>query len=154
MATRRRPDRHGRGMRGPLARPLGPEMGAHAGRIAEVVQAPSKSEFFAGCVTESVERISRHNPQSLHQVTFGIEDVPSVRTDWTGEQVPLATAMEATDDAFAQVVVYRRPLEHRARSRTGLRILVHRTIVEQLAALTGLEVSTIDPDAEVDEPDP
>lgn len=151
MATRRRPDRHGRGLRGPLALPLGPEMGPLAGRVAEVVQAPSKSEFFAGCVTESVERIGRHHPQALHQVTFGIEDVPTARTSWAGEQVPLAAAVEATDDAFAQVVVYRRPLEHRARSRTGLRILVHRTIVEQLAALTGLEISTIDPDA--DEPD-
>jgi hypothetical protein len=43
-------------------------------------------------------------------------------------------------------VVYRRPLEHRAVSRRGLRILVYRTIVEQLAALTGRSVEEIDPE--------
>ena len=44
------------------------------------------------------------------------------------------------------MVVYRRPLEHRAASRRGLRILVYRTIVEQLSALTGRSVDEIDPD--------
>ena len=43
-------------------------------------------------------------------------------------------------------MVYRRPLEHRAASRRGLQILVYRTIVEQLSALTGLSVDEIDPD--------
>jgi hypothetical protein len=43
-------------------------------------------------------------------------------------------------------VIYRRPLEHRAMSRRGLRILVYRTIVEQLSALTGRSVDEIDPD--------
>jgi len=117
-------------------------------RPARPVQVPGRAAFFAECVTESVERIGEHCPQALPKVTFGIEDVPQVRSNWSGDQVPLAAAIEATPDASAQVVVYRRPLEHRARTRQGLRILVHRTIVEQLAALTGLEVSTIDPDAE------
>lgn len=125
-------------------------MGSLAGRVAGVVRPPVKAEFFASCVTESVERINLHCPQALSQVTFGIEDVPALLTSWAGERVPLAAAIEATPDAFAQVVVYRRPLEHRARSRIGLRTLVHRTIVEQLAALTGLEIATIDPDAEPD----
>jgi len=147
MSTRRR-DRHARGLRGPLALPLGAAMGPLAGRVAQPVHPPSKAEYFASCVTESVERVNEHCPQALAQITFGIEDVPNLRTGWAGEQVPLAAAVEATPDAFAQVVVYRRPLEHRARSRTGLRTLVHRTIVEQLAALTGLEIRTIDPESE------
>ena len=60
--------------------------------------------------------------------------------------MPLASAVEATVARPAQVVLYRRPLEHRAASREGLRILVHRTVVEQLSALTGRSVTEIDPD--------
>ena len=71
--------------------------------------------------------------------------MPYLETAWTGAQVPLAAALEGDDNSLSQVVVYRRPLEHRAVSRRGLRILVYRTIVEQLAALTGRSVEEIDP---------
>ena len=62
-----------------------------------------------------------------------------------GRPVPLAAAVETGATREAQVVIYRRPLEHRAASRRGLRILVYRTVVEQLAALTGRGVDEIDP---------
>jgi hypothetical protein len=42
-------------------------------------------------------------------------------------------------------------LEHRASSRRGLQTLVYRTLVEQLAALTGRSVSELDPDGDADE---
>ena len=45
-----------------------------------------------------------------------------------------------------QVVLYRRPLEHRARTRKGLRILVFRTLVEQLHALTEIPLEELDPE--------
>jgi Zincin-like metallopeptidase len=60
--------------------------------------------------------------------------------------VPLAAAVEGMASQPGKVVIYRRPLEHRAMSRHGLRILVYRTIVEQLSALTGRSVDEIDPD--------
>jgi len=72
--------------------------------------------------------------------------VPFLQTAWSGDQVPLAAALDGDDDRLRQVVVYRRPLEHRAATRRGLRILVYRTIVEQLSALTGRPVDEIDPD--------
>lgn len=66
--------------------------------------------------------------------------------DWTEERVPLSSAVDGSDDSPARVVIYRRPLELRTASRRGLAILVHRTLVEQLSALTGLPVEKIDPD--------
>jgi len=57
----------------------------------------------------------------------------------------LAAAVEATTERAAQVVLYRRPIEHRAASPRGLRILVHRTLVEQLSALTGRSIAELDP---------
>lgn len=106
----------------------------------------TKADFFNEAVHAAVERIVQQCPDALVGITFGIEDVPSFDSAWASDQVPLAAALEATHDRLAQVVVYRRPLEHRAMSRRGLRILIYRTIVEQLSALTGRSVSEIDPD--------
>jgi hypothetical protein len=104
-----------------------------------------RSDFFNELVQAAVDRIGRDCPDALVGVRFGVEDVPYFDVAWSGDQVPLAAAVEATADHPGQVVVYRRPLEHRAVSRAGLRILVYRTIVEQLSALTGRSISEIDP---------
>jgi hypothetical protein len=99
----------------------------------------------------AVERIARQCPDALVGVTFGIEDVPYLQTAWSGDHVPLAAAVEGDEERLGQVVVYRRPLEHRAASRRGLRILVYRTIVEQLSALTGRTIDEIDPEGTLDD---
>ena len=145
----RRRDRHDRGLRGPLA--LASSL---TPRRARPPHRPSKSDFFADAVHSAVDRIGRFCPDALVGVTFGIEDVPHFDPaayrhpsgQDPGGRVPLAMAVEASADSPGQVVVYRRPLEHRAVSRRGLRILVYRTIVEQLSALTGRSVNEIDPE--------
>ncbi|WP_432558444.1 metallopeptidase family protein [Granulicoccus sp. GXG6511] len=139
MGNRRR-DRHGRGLRGPLALPN------EHGATVRLRRSHSRDDFFTECVAGSAARINKHCPEALRGVELGVEEVPHLPVAWSGNQVPLAAAIEAGDDHPARVVVYRRPLEHRAASRRGLRILVHRTIVEQLAALTGLTQESIDPE--------
>jgi Zincin-like metallopeptidase len=136
-----RRDRHGRGLRGPLALP-----NALGVRRAQPPHPASKADFFSEAVHDAVDRVGLQCPDVLVGITFGIEDVPHFDVAWSGDQVPLAAALEATANQPGQVVIYRRPLEHRAVSRRGLRILVYRTIVEQLAALTGRSVEEIDPD--------
>lgn len=143
MSTRRR-DRHQRGLRGPLALPN------PYGRRAQPPRPANRADFFDDSVHAAVDRVAATCPDALVGVTFGIEDVPPVTASWAGDRVPLAAAVEADADRMAQVVVYRRPLEHRAASRRGLRILVYRTIVEQLSALTGRPVSDFDPEDETD----
>lgn len=147
MPNRRR-DRHGRGLRGPLATssPL-------AGRRANPPRPPTPGEAFHEAVHAAVERVARQCPEVVVDVAFGIEEVPVLEPSWSGPQMPLALAVEATADRPSQVVVYRRPLEHRAGSRRGLQLLVYRTVVEQLAALTGRSVSELDPDGLGDEDD-
>ncbi|MGL4831802.1 MAG: metallopeptidase family protein [Propionibacteriaceae bacterium] len=133
-------NRHLRGLRGPLARtsPL-------LGEALPLRRRESSRDFFVGSIAESIRQISKDCPQALTDVTVGVEDVPTLSGAWAQERVPLAAATSATPTAPATVTVYRRPLEFRATSRRALDVLVYRTIVEQLAALTGLEVSTIDP---------
>lgn len=139
MGNHRR-DRHGRGLRGPLALPH------DHGPTARLRRTRSRDAFFTESVAASAARITRNCPQALRGVEVGVEEVPHLPVAWSGSQVPLAAAVEASEDHPARIVVYRRPLEHRAASPKGLRILVHRTIVEQLAALTGLPQDTIDPE--------
>lgn len=139
MSSRR--DRHQRGLRGPLALP-----NAFSRSPARLFRSPNKADFFADAVDEAVERIGRHCPDALVGITFGIEDVPYLERAWTGSEVPLAAAISGDAERLSQVVVYRRPLEHRAATRQGLRILVYRTVVEQLAALTGRSVDELDPE--------
>lgn len=140
MSSRRR-DRHQRGLRGPLALP-----NPLTARPARPVRPATKGEFFVETVQEAVERVSRSCPDALVGVTVGIEDVPYLATAWSGEEVPLAAAIDGDAEHPSQVVAYRRPLEHRATTRHGLRLLVHRTLVEQLSALTGRSVGEIDPE--------
>ncbi|MGC4154039.1 MAG: metallopeptidase family protein [Propionicimonas sp.] len=135
-------DRHGRGMRGALAGP-NPLTGAP-------MPVPYRSAgigFFADCLRGSLARIAQTSPQALEGIDIGFEDVPTLTEAWY-DSVPLAAAVSARPGSRAQVVLYRRPIEHRATGRRELARLVHRTIVEQLSALTGIETTEIDPAAD------
>jgi hypothetical protein len=139
MSSRR--DRHERGLRGPLVLPN--RLGV---RRAAPPRPATRVAFFDAAVDAAVDRVSRQCPEALVGITVGVEDVPHFDPSWAGGRVPLASAVETSGTRPAQVVLYRRPLEHRAASRQGLRILVYRTVVEQLSALTGRSVEEIDPD--------
>ena len=146
MRTHR--DRHGRGRRGRLALP-NPYTGVPVPLRARL----SPEAFFTRCVSDACAQILRNCPRALAGVDVGIEDVPTIDAAWAPNRVPLAAAVTATPTVNGQVVVYRRPLERRAASRRGLRILVYRTIVEQLANVTGIPTDEIDPDGDRDADD-
>lgn len=147
--TSRRRDRHQRGLRGPLALE-----NAWTALPARIRRPSSNTEFFAEAMGAALDRVSRQCPEALEGVSVGFEDVPHLETAWSADQVPLAAALEATPERPSQLIIYRRPLEHRAATRRGLSILVYRTMVEQLSALTGRSVSEIDPDDARDAEDP
>lgn len=147
MSSRRR-DRHDRGLRGPLAL-----ANALSPRPAAPPRPAGRAAFFDDAVRGAVDRVARRCPEALAGILVGVEDVPPFDPAWSGDRVPLAAALDPTPLREAQVVLYRRPLEHRAATRRGLRILVYCTVVEQLSALTGRSVEEIDPDGLADEED-
>lgn len=100
-------------------------------------------EFFGKCVVKSLTRINNLNPELLDEIEIGLEEVPSMT--WQENRVPLAVAVAATEDQPAQIVLFRRPLERRAINKRQLAELVHLTLIEQLAALTGKSPEDIDP---------
>ena len=133
----RRRDRHGRGMRGPVAPP-------------QVPLSASRGEVFADLVQDSVERLERRWPQ-LADIEFLVLDVPymngtGVPDELLGDEtVPLGGTLASGEDLPARIVVYRRPIEIRTKSRDERAALVHEVVVEQVAELLGLTPETVDP---------
>lgn len=123
----------------------------YTGAPVRLRRAPERSEVFDRAVREALARVAAACPEAVAGIEVGIEDVPLLATAWSGDRVPLAAALEPTGSTPGRVVVYRRPLELRADDSAMLRVLVHQTLVEQLAALTGLSVDQIDPDAADDD---
>ncbi|MGW3203149.1 metallopeptidase family protein [Streptomyces sp. NPDC001135] len=131
----RRRDRHGRGMRGPIAPP-------------QVPLAASRADVFADLVQDSVDRLERRWPQ-LADIDFLVLEVPRLEgrdeQAWSDEAVPLGGVVPARDGRRARVVVYRRPVEIRTKGRDERAALVHEVVVEQVAELLGLTPETVDP---------
>lgn len=116
------------------------------GRPVRVPRRPDDREFFAQALAEAIATIARNCPRALEGITVSMADVPDLPAAWRQNSVPLAAAVESPDRRSAEVVLYRRPLQLRAASRDGLRILVRRTLAEQLSLVTGLSAEEIDPD--------
>ncbi|WP_189933099.1 metallopeptidase family protein [Streptomyces sulfonofaciens] len=132
----RRRDRHGRGMRGPVAPP-------------QVPLSASRAEVFADLVQDSVERLERRWPQ-LAEIDFLVLEVPQPGSapdggGWSDDAVPLGGTVSAGRGRPARVVIYRRPVEIRTKSRDERAVLVHEVVVEQVAELLGLTPETVDP---------
>lgn len=138
MTNRR--DRHGRGLRGPLALP-----NPLTGTVVPVRRRPRAVDHFTECIRQSVDRINQACPRALVGIDVGYEDVPASLSGWHPERVPLAAAVPARPPLPGQIVLFRRPIEHRAASRRDVRVLVHRAIVEQLSAITGIAPDELDP---------
>ena len=51
-----------------------------------------------------------------------------------------------------RIVIFRRPIEARARQRIELADLVHDLVVEEVARFLGLDPDVVDPPPEIDEP--
>lgn len=124
MGRTRHRDRHGRGMRGPLAWPRVPAMVAPARRFDDLV-------------LDALAAVERRLGRSLESLEVAVEDVPpSDPAPWE-ERVALGRTFPAEPGLPARVVLYRRPVETRARSAAELAVLVHEVLAEQVASLTG-----------------
>jgi predicted Zn-dependent protease with MMP-like domain len=81
----------------------------------------------------------------LGLVEYAVEEAPQVPDDWEAAQVPLASLVRGAGSRPTRVVVFRRPVEQRATTRSDLEQLVRTVVVEQVADLLGLDPATVDP---------
>jgi predicted Zn-dependent protease with MMP-like domain len=130
----RRRDRHGRGIRGPLAPPAVPLSRTRAAAFDELV-------------LDAVEHLEHRWAERMSQVQFAVEDVPPVALlgSNTIEPVPLGAWFAAADGRPSQIVIYRRPIEARSTGLEELAELVHDVVVEKVAEFLGLDPEAVDP---------
>jgi predicted Zn-dependent protease with MMP-like domain len=137
-------DRHGRGLRGPLI-------------PAALPASSTRAERFDALVLDALEPIEARWRTELTKLDVAVDDVPEIESRTPGAPppdgvladggVPLARLVPAGMDrrgnpTSARIVLYRRPLEARAKDSVDLADLVHDVLVEQVANYLG-----VDPDA-------
>ncbi|WP_188113266.1 metallopeptidase family protein [Nocardioides humilatus] len=134
---RSRRDRRGRGLRGPGA--LG-----HVG-FGRPPRPRTSGESFDRLVLDVVTDIDARWSDRLGLVEYVVEDIPQLPDDWDPGSVPLSSLVRGTGTTPSRLVIFRRPLEHRAADRTDLEAMVLTVVVEQVAELLGIEPSDVDP---------
>jgi len=124
-------DRHGRGLRGPLAPPTSP------------LTSP-RDEQFADLVVRAVDRLEPRWRVHLDEVDVLVDDAPTVHDDTV--EVVLAEHRPGMRPRSVTVIVFRRPVELRALERTARIDLVRDLVAEQIAEAVGLAPEDLDPD--------
>jgi predicted Zn-dependent protease with MMP-like domain len=127
-------------MRGPA---FGP--GAPAGRVPAHRTGRERFDQVAVDVMSDVE--SRWADE-LAPVELAVEDIPVLPQTWVAPRVPLASLVPATASTPPRLVLFRRPIEHRADTRADLEALVLTVVVEQLADFLGVPAEDVHPDYE------
>ncbi|THV17862.1 metallopeptidase family protein [Nocardioides caeni] len=133
----RRRDRRGRGQRGPAVQPLTADH--------RPPRPWSRRERFDRILLDVVNDIDVRWSDRLGLVEYAVEDTPQLPDDWDSGRVPLSSLVRGSGTTPTRLVVFRRPLEHRAADRADLEASVLTIVVEQVAELLGIEPHEVDP---------
>lgn len=122
--------------------------------------ARSRSQRFDAIVLEALEPIEQRWHAELTELDVAVDEVPEVQTTtpekvvWDDDvvvdaNVPLARLVPAGVDrrglpTRARIVLYRRPLEARARDGQDMADLLHDVLIEQVATYLGLDPDVIE----------
>lgn len=106
----------------------------------------SRRERFDDLVLDSAARLEVRLGPRFHEVEFAVEDVPTTDpAPWERDGVPLGRVFPARGRQPARIVIYRRPVEARAQDQRELTAIVGDVVVEQVAALFGVQPGDLDP---------
>lgn len=78
-------------------------------------------------------------PAELAGVEFATEDLPPKPAEWSVDVVGFGWLVRPDGDRPARVVVFRRPIELRAKTRVERLALVNEVLLEQVADLLGID---------------
>ena len=131
-------------MRGPalLPSPLAP---------SGVPAAKSPKDAFDAIVVAVLEQLEERWHDELGLVEFAVEETPMVPDDWDADTVPLASLVRGSGGSPTRLVLFRRPIELRAETRSDLSAMVLTVLVEQVSELLGRPPEEVDPRYDGDE---
>jgi predicted Zn-dependent protease with MMP-like domain len=108
----------------------------------------TRAERFDDAVLDALEHLERHWGTELAGVQVLVEEVPRPPADGQDRvEVPLGRVEPARRRRAPRLVVYRRPIEARARDRQDLEDLTQAVLTDLVADLLGRSPEEIDPDA-------
>ena len=106
---------------------------------------PTRRQRFDDLALGIVTSIDLRWQDQLGLVEYAVEDAPQVPDDWHPDTVPLSSLIRGTGSQSTRLVLFRRPIEHRAESRADLEALLLTVVVEQVAELLGIDPERVDP---------
>jgi predicted Zn-dependent protease with MMP-like domain len=112
---------------------------------------PTGRERFDELALSIVTSVDRRWQDELGLVEYAVEDAPQIPDDWEDGQVPLSSLVRGSGATPTRLVLFRRPIEHRADSRADLEALVLTVVGELVAELLGIDPERVDPRYEGDD---
>jgi hypothetical protein len=109
------------------------------------------AEAFDRVALRTMRAVVERWTDRLGDVELAVEEVPLIPAGWTSSTVPLSSYVEETATTRPRMVLFRRPLEHRADGPEELEAPLPTVIVEQVAEVLGLPVEEVLPGYEEDE---
>lgn len=105
----------------------------------------TRAEKFDELVLDAASRMEHRAGAALGNLEFAVEDVPpSDPAPWESSDVPLGRLFAAQGKMPARIVLYRRPVETRTTDAHELAALINDVVVEQVAALLGVDPRDLD----------
>jgi predicted Zn-dependent protease with MMP-like domain len=106
----------------------------------------TRAERFDDLVLDAAARLEQRIGKDLGDVEFAVEDVPpSDPSPWEALDITLGRLFAARGRMPARIVIYRRPVETRVEDPGDLTALVNEVVVEQVAAMLGVDPAELDP---------
>jgi predicted Zn-dependent protease with MMP-like domain len=124
--------------------------------------AATPADRFDRIASEAVEHVEHRWREQLANVEFAVDLVPAIEVDENhpvsdgaieSGGVLLAQIVPAHGTRKAHIVLYRKPIELRARDVEDLEDLVHDIVVHVIANYLGLDPEVVDPGFGGGEPD-
>lgn len=125
--------------------------------------AATPADRFDRIATTAVEHVEHRWREQLASVEFAVDLVPSGEVDPSNPAmdgaiesagVLLAQILPGKGRAPTHIVLYRKPIELRARGMEDLEDLVHDVVVQVIANYLGLEPDVVDPGFGTADPPP
>ena len=127
-------NRHGRGVRTPM-------FGMRLPRYR------TSTGIFDDLLAAHIRRLNEAWPKLIQPLQFAVEDVPpSDPTPWENEPNVCSRLFAAGHGVPTRIVLYRLPLQSRARGREELQWAIRDELVARIAQLYGRRPEEIDPD--------
>ena len=110
----------------------------------------TRAEHFDDLALRVLHAVVARWTEQFGDLELAVEEVPVLPPAWTAGTVPLTSYVDRTPTTHPRLVLFRRPLEHRAEGTLELEALILTVIVEQLADVLGIAPEDVHPGYEAE----